>query len=213
MDCFDIVSTVIEGISSLATVAAVIVALCANKKSNEQLIKALEMHEQTKSIELLDKRIILLRNIEADDFSKNLEFQMLFDENIYESFCWLKMLCEQLKGHESDMKKYCEFLQYPLNDNEEDPLLLLQQAQMEANSPQASQDAEQNFENLCKKYERISSPDITESECKVYNYKEISDLISMTNEAICICKSKLIADMKEFIQKSLEPLVKEEEKK
>lgn len=71
MDCFDIVSTVIEGISSLATVAAVIVALCANKKSNEQLIKALEMHEQTKSIELLDKRIILLRNIEADDFSKN----------------------------------------------------------------------------------------------------------------------------------------------
>lgn len=55
MGYFQNLSTIIDAISSVATVAAVIVAFLANRKSNEQLQKTIEMHEQSKNISLFEK--------------------------------------------------------------------------------------------------------------------------------------------------------------
>lgn len=79
----------IEAISAIATLAAVIVALSANKKSNEQLKKAIEMHEQSKNISLFEKRLSLLNAILNSGTVSTVspdEVELLFNDEIKKLF-------------------------------------------------------------------------------------------------------------------------------
>ena len=59
----DQISLIVNAVSSLAMVATVIVALYANRQSNNQLKSALQMQEQSKNIELYEKRIEIIKTI------------------------------------------------------------------------------------------------------------------------------------------------------
>lgn len=203
-----------DELSAVFTTLAVIVALLANHNSNKQLKSTLQMHEQSKSVELLDKRIGLLRKIEADNISVGLEIQVLFNEKITENFRTLKKLHNDLQEYGKELETYSELLREAYDKpNEEDPIFLLNQAEAKMAFLEYSQDAVDEFEELCRKYEVRSTLGVPEGECKTYNYKEISNSIATTKNSISTCKAKLIEDMMTFIKKSLEPLVKEEEKK
>lgn len=85
MGYFQNLSTIIDAISSVATVAAVIVAFLANRKSNEQLQKTIEMHEQSKNISLFEKRVTLfdaMLNREAVPTLSVIEIEILFNDEI-----------------------------------------------------------------------------------------------------------------------------------
>lgn len=169
------------------------------------------MHEQSKSVELLDKRIGLLKKIEADNVSVDLEIQVLFNEKITENFRTLKKLHNDLQEYGKELETYSELLREAYDKpNEEDPIFQINHAEAKMAFFEYSQDAVDKFEELCRKYEIRSTLGAPEGEYKTYNYKEISNSIAITKDSISTCKAKLTEDMMTFIKKSLEPLVKEE---
>ena len=72
----------VETLSAVATTAAVFVALSANRKSNEQLRKALQMHRQTKDLALLERRMSLLEKIEQDKKISSAQFNLFFNAKL-----------------------------------------------------------------------------------------------------------------------------------
>lgn len=81
-----------DEIGVIATVAAVIVALAANRKAAKQLESALKMQEQSKNVGLIDKRIFLIEEIRMGREVSELSMQILFDEEIAKSYQKLKSL-------------------------------------------------------------------------------------------------------------------------
>ena len=56
-----------EELGVVATVAAVIVALCANRGARNQLKSALGMQEQSKNVALLEQRVKIADSIQRDE--------------------------------------------------------------------------------------------------------------------------------------------------
>lgn len=73
-------STIIELFSSLATIAAVVVALYANHTASKDLKAALKMHEQLKGVELLTERVNLLQRCKKAE--RRFEFDWFDDEEL-----------------------------------------------------------------------------------------------------------------------------------
>ncbi len=72
-------SIVVNGLVAAGTIAAVVVAICANKQTKKALC-------QSKNIELLDKRIDILEKIKNDeDVSENI-VNLMFSEHEKELF-------------------------------------------------------------------------------------------------------------------------------
>ena len=199
-----------DELSAIATSVAVFIALMANYSSNKQLKKALQMHEQSKGIELLDKRIAWVRKIESDNISSDLEFSILFNGEINRYFSKLKMLKDELKKLENDLVIYDDFLceAYPDTD-ENSPIALIRKAEGKVLFFEFSEDKVREFEDLCKQYEVRTTYGASEGEYRTYNYKTITDSIQEKKEAINSCKTELTDAMLEFIGNSIEPLVKE----
>lgn len=192
----------------IATTVAVVVALAANYNSNKQLKKALQMHEQVKSIELLDKRIAWVRKIDMDEMPSDLEFSVLFNDVINKDFVKLKELRKKLKALEMDLRTYDEYLCEAYDDMDENaPMALIKRAEGKVFIYDFSEDKVCEFEEICKKYELTIKDDGGEE--RKYNYKTITDSIMETTQSIGACKERLINSMSKFIRNSVEPLVKE----
>ena len=113
MGYFQNLSTIIDAISSVATVAAVIVAFLANRKSNEQLQKTIEMHEQSKNISLFEKRVTLfdaMLNREAVPTLSVIEIEILFNDEIATLLTKKLKLIKEEKRTEYDVREYISIL-------------------------------------------------------------------------------------------------------
>ena len=75
-------------LGAIATFSAVVVALCANGQAKKQLKSALEMQEQSKNVELMDKRIALAESIQKGHEVSEMSLKILFDDEIVN--CYLK---------------------------------------------------------------------------------------------------------------------------
>lgn len=204
MDCFDIVSTVIEGISSLATVAAVIVALHANKKSNEQLLKALEMHEQSKNVELFGRRMECVRNLRSRKIPSEVDIKILFDSNVQQAFDRFLKSLNDWEQHQKALKNYEYILhkEYP-KAVLDSPMALMKKAEWNYQNGDTDE-----FESLCKKYERPVPPNLPYGNETVYNYKRIVMGIHTSEIDFKDKRDELINIMLDFIKCSIQPLTK-----
>ena len=63
------ISLVIDILGTIATVAAVFVAIVANCKSNQSLKYSLKMQEQAKNVDLFDRRISIITDIQETSLS------------------------------------------------------------------------------------------------------------------------------------------------
>ena len=69
-------------LSAIATSVAVIVALWANCQARKQLKSALKMQEQSKNVELMDKRIAMAESIQKGYEISEMSLKILFDDEI-----------------------------------------------------------------------------------------------------------------------------------
>lgn len=104
MSCENVVSIVIDAISAAATIAAVVVALLANRKATKQLKSALEMQEQSKNVELMDRRIALTEDIQKGKSVSELELRILFDNEIFNCYKKWRNYLEEEKSAISDQE-------------------------------------------------------------------------------------------------------------
>lgn len=208
MDCF---SLMVESVSALATMAAVFVALSANKKSNEQLKKTIQMHEQTKGVELLDERIDFVNRMDLDKPIQMMKFEILFDENIINSYSTLMDLKKKLRRIQREIDDYDVLISKEHGNRMDDnaPMTIIKRAEAETYREPVEEKI-QEFENICKKYEYTLAPNGHEQEEKVLNYKTLRESESQTDNEIREHKKKLHSDMVEFIKKSIAPLSKVE---
>ena len=79
---WDKIDTIVNIAGVSATVVAVIIALCANHKATEQLQKTIEMQEQSKNVELFDRREKLVRDIQSGEGVPEISLKLLFNEEI-----------------------------------------------------------------------------------------------------------------------------------
>jgi hypothetical protein len=85
-----------EAISSIATAAAVIVALASNIEAKKQLKSALEMQEQSKNVGLFDRRIEMSECIQAGKSVPKLSLRVLFNDEIVRHYnAWQTYLSEK----------------------------------------------------------------------------------------------------------------------
>lgn len=90
----------------IATVVAVIVALVANRKSSKQLKSALEMQEQSKNVELLDRRVEMAEAIQSGKSVSELTLRVLFDDEIVKHYkAWKDHLTKKVYA-EDDLEKF-----------------------------------------------------------------------------------------------------------
>lgn len=88
---------IINTVSTLCSLSAVIVALFANFSASKALNCSLKMQEQSKNIELFDQRIGVIDSLQQDNMPSETRITLLFnyDENIYMLY---RLLKEQKKA-------------------------------------------------------------------------------------------------------------------
>lgn len=205
-------------LGSIATALAVIVALFANHNSNKQLQKTLQMHEQTKNIDLLNERIEIIDAIKSNHWISDLKFQILFDENIIE----LKKEWDRIKQEIAEYKYYLGEYESRLEETSSDrgpdsPMNQIQDAERDCSEAEPIFDQPesdeyksrcQKFQKICEKYAlKIQVPG-TENKWRLCNYQELTKSINSAEKKAEQAKQKLQDAMISFVQESIKPLDK-----
>ena len=101
-ECF---SMTIDIIGTIATVAAVIVAIVANYKANQSIKYSLKIQEQSKNIDLFEKRIAIINEIQENDTTDLISLELLYqeDKEIIESYGQLQKLVQIKKSLEYNL--------------------------------------------------------------------------------------------------------------
>lgn len=195
-------------LSAIATAFAVILALWSNHKTTQQMHDALRMQEQSKNIELFDKRVHIIRTLEIGDEPSDLEVRLLFNQNILNGYNkWKKLKAEQ-ESYRDDLETYkfliseaCEAQGKPL------PLRDIYSAKWIMEQSDFQEDTVKKYEDLCKDNEISSSYGSPNDEWRTYNFKTISDSINESQRVIDSCLKKLIVEMSSFVQTSITSLL------
>lgn len=209
-----------EDLGAIATALAVIVALWANHNSSKQLQKTLQMHEQTKGVDLMYTRMEWIDKIDADDFRADHEIGILFNNEISSECCELENLIKARNHYKADLKIYDERLKdlFP-NMDESAPMSSIKKIEYEciSNEPRNGEPESteykrwhQKFIETCKTYEIIARPNKMQPQLKLYNYSEIKKKLCCTEKAIENCRKNLKNLMWLFIKESIKPLAKGE---
>ena len=190
-----------DEVATIATSAAVIVALFANGNSNRQLKKALQMHEQTKNLGLFDKRMDLLSRILDDNTISKVsddEVELLFNNSILKKVQNKRKQLDMESTIRYELKEYFEELQQKdiLGKNLEDlHQVFLEQTllaeEYEGFKPQ--------YLKFCKKYELMVDGE-------VYNYSDLTDSLGQILCEIRKNNEDIQNEIKIFIRDSIQEL-------
>ena len=201
MGYFQNLSTIIDAISSVATVAAVIVALLANRKSNEQLQKTIEMHVQSKNISLFEKRVTLfdaMLNREAVPTLSVIEIEILFNDEIATLLTKKLKLIKEEKRTEYDVREYISILSESgmIEGNTQSIKQLFVEQELKA---EEYEDYKEQYLQFCQKYQLSKGG-------RVYNFNLLSEEIGRINVEIEKIDENIKTAGKEFIKQSIQKL-------
>lgn len=163
----------------IATVLAVIVALCANRKATKQLNSALAMQEQSKNVGLYKERIELMQAIQSNRSVFEPSLKILFNDEICSHYkTWKKYLSEKASAeHDLDMF----FWLSSTSDGEggrrnhiKDTIREYEVAMSRADCPQQTVD---EYKAFCDKNE-VWQKTGKDEKLTPYNHAEISDRIA-----------------------------------
>ena len=192
---------IIEAISAIATLAAVIVALSANKKSNEQLQKAIEMHEQSKNISLFEKRLSLLNAMLNSGTVSTVspdEVELLFNDEIKKLFKIKLTLLQKEQDIEFNITNYCETLAQS-GTIEGTTQSVYQQFVDQEMLAEKHEEYKSQYLQFCKKYELLIDN-------RVCNFNLMSEDLGKTYKKIKQTDENINTAGKEFIKLSIKAL-------
>lgn len=203
----DCISLIVDILGTIATVAAVIVAIVANCKSNKSLKYSLKMQEQAKNVDLFDRRVSILSDIQGSEETPELPLQLLFDENICISYRKLREFVELSNSIAYDISTYTNIMVMPDGEGGyTSPIAEIIDFERKLEEFGYPSDKVDEFNKLCDKYQITYSETNEAKDAKVYNYKDLSCELSLANESRQKQKDVLVSAMKDFIQKSISPV-------
>ncbi len=164
------------------------------------------MHEQTKSVELLDKRKTCVQKIRSGRDISEEDISILFDEKIVSLFSLLQESKKELTQVQADLGIYDLRLRREFPDATQDsPYSRIIKAKCTLGEKAAKE-----YSDLCKQYEREVPASKPGEEPRVLNYKNMMEKSEELQKTVKKNQQKLEASMIEFIKQSIEPLIKEE---
>lgn len=202
-------SDIINVISTFVAFIAVIVAIVANCKASKSLKYSLKMQEQSKNIDLFEKRVSIIEEIKQKDKTSKLELELLFNDCIVKEYKIMLECFNDYLNVSYDIDVYRKIIMDTdgvggyISPIEE--LLEVEQTLEKLNYPD---DKVKDFENLCDKYQIVYSESGDEKDLKKYNYKELSEKKALSNIRFEKQKKLLLDSMQSFVKNSISPLDK-----
>ena len=205
----EIITLIIDFLGMSAAVAAVFVAIGANSKASEALRYSLKMQEQSKNIELFDKRVALINEIKQADETSVLHLQLLFNERIAKAYGTFRVYLNEANNAQHDMHVYEEIMSTMDGDGMyTSPIAELMDAERVLDELDYPKDKVEEFKALCLKYQITHSETNEPKDAKVYNFEDLSEQIASTRMKAMEQKNKVIGMMQRFIECSISPVDK-----
>jgi hypothetical protein len=195
-------------LAACATTVAVIVALFANHKSTKQLKYALKMQEQSKNIELFEKRVTLTESIIKGESISSMALRILFTDEInaqYQKICDLEVL---YKDAQYDAIVFFEAMQITDADGYTHNSVKgkIEEYESVMSRPDCPESIFKQFKQYCDENEIFFSATGYSDDRKTYNYSEISCREGELNTAITSARVALTRQMEEYISESILPV-------
>ena len=201
---------IINIVATIVAFGAVIVAIVANWYSNKSLKFSIKIQEQSKNVELYEKRLKLYNDIKLDKPIPEIEINLLFDKDIschykkmksyrkkYISYIRDKLMAEDLAE-----KTICEL---GFDDNFSDTI---DNFKRDMSQPDCPQNVFDDYEQYCKKYEVVFSVSGQKEDEKIYNYSSCEKNEQKYKELSDDTKKQLLDMIESFIKKSISPIKK-----
>lgn len=196
-----------EELGVIATVFAVVVALAANKKASEQLKSALEMQEQSKNVELLEKRVDLAEAIQSKKSVSELTLQVLFNKEILEHYrAWKNHLTEKVYA-EHDLERYYNEVKEPDEEGgfKSDVENTLERYIADMSRPDCPKEICDEYEKYCSEH-TVYLPDGETGVSTPYNHSEIETRIGNAIENAKNEYELTLQLIEKFISNSIRPI-------
>ena len=204
-------SDIISVISTLVALGAVIVAIVANCKASESLKYSLKMQEQSKNIDLFEKRVAIIDEIKKKGEASKLHLELLFDNKIVHEYEKTRKCFQYFEEAHHDYYIYGRILEEMDGDGDyTSPLAELQDAMNTLEKLNYPTKEAKNFEALCYKYQITHSESGEDEDIKVYNYKDLSERIASTETVYKKQRKELLDLMQKFIKNSISPINEKE---
>lgn len=209
-DISDWVEIIINCLTAVGTIAAVAVAVRANKKSNEQLVSALRIQEQSKNIDLFDRRLEMIEKISNKDEVSERTLNLLFhsDKKIMDLYSSLTKLREQRDDAEKDDAQFFEHTRESdeLGGFRSEVRMEIQKYEAELSKFDCPATIEQEFKDYCDA-NVIVCQDPIDGSTKRLNYYEIYKRMGNINHQIDARTKELCEKMESFVNESIKPLI------
>ena len=203
------ISLVVDIWGTIATVAAVIVAIVANCKANQSLKYSLKMQEQSKNIDLFEKRLAVIDEIKEKTKVSKLHLGLLFNDSIVSEYNKMLDFWNEHANAYHDLNVYSDAIE--VMDGEggyTSPMAELEDAERTLEELGYPADKVKSFDALCDKYQISHSESGENKDIKIYNYKELSGRIASTKCQFDDQKKSLIDLMQHFVKDSISPIGK-----
>ncbi len=206
------VSVVIDFLCMIATTIAVIVAIVANKNASKSLNYSLRIHEQSKNIDLFDKRVSVISEIETKLDAPKLGLQLLFDENIMKLYDNYIDSARDYSNAQHNMRTYEHELETLYNESDtRSPFEKMKKMERQLNEFDNEKSEEyislfKEFKTLCDKNIHSHLSVENDSDLEVYDFIELSKDLRDSRKKYTESKKILIEEMKSFVQKSISPI-------
>lgn len=197
-----------EELGIIATVAAVVVALCANQGARKQLKSALEMQEQSKNVALLEQRVKIAESIQQDESPSIMAIKVLFNEEICNCY---DSLCNARTNHRlarEDEATYFEAkdVEYFRGATPVDVKSKIEEYEHLMDRPDCPQSIFDDYQKFCNNNEAWWSKTGLSDDRKTYNHYEIRARMVAAYADITSTK-KVVLDLREkFIMDSIAPV-------
>lgn len=203
------ISLIVDILGTIATVAAVVVAIVANCKANQSLKYSLKMQEQSKNIDLFEKRLAVIDEIKKNTKISKLHLGLLFNDSIVSEYNKMLEFWNEHANAYHDLNVYSDAIE--VMDGEggyTSPMAEMEDAERIIDELGYPADKVKSFETLCDKYQISHSESGEAKDIKVYNYKELSERIASTKRLFDEQKKVLIDLMQCFVKDSISPIDK-----
>lgn len=206
----DWINLILNILTSAGTIAAVFVAIHAIKQSNQQLQSALKTHEQSKSIDLFDKRVKVIEEIDNYGVTSFQSIKLLFNSNtdIINRFERYKETCMSLNEAITERNEYLRLTKKEDGEggffSEEEEKI--HEYERKIKDCDYSESIVNEFIEYCNDH-TYQGKDENSDEMKTYNYYEINQKIELLIPQKDKQKAELLAMLERFVEESIKPLV------
>lgn len=195
---------IINVISTLMAFAAVVVAIVANYKSSQSLKYSLKMQEQSKNIDLFEKRIALINDIRERNSTDATALTILFDQAIVNAYNELQQKILIKSNIEHDLSIYEHVCLVPDGEGGYiSPIDEIKRFEAQLEEYGYPEDRVKEFQALCLKHQISHSETSNPQDTKIYNYSDLVNNLGHSNMEIKSLANQLLNSMQEYVQQSI----------